>query len=143
MKHLLFTGLMLLLTLPLFAQNQLSPEEEAKKLRETIDKEVERLTGLLDLADWQVFYIDSTLTYNVDAMRTEHKTLQAAKVSNSDLYWRISDKWQEATYVQYRKILNDQQWERYLKSGGAKEKKARDKRAAKAEAAALKAKKQK
>ena len=143
MKHLISAGLMLLLALPLFSQNQLSPEEEAKKLRETIDKEVERLTGLLDLADWQIFYIDSTLTYNVDAMRTEHKALQAAKVSNSDLYWRISDKWQEATYVQYRRILNDQQWERYLKSGGAKEKKARDKRAAKAEAAALKAKKQK
>ena len=141
MKHLIFTGLMLLLALPVFSQNQLSPEEEAKKLREGIDKEIDRLTILLDLADWQVFYVDSTLTYNIEAMRQEQKTLMAAKVSNTDLYWETQDKWQEATYVQYRKIFNDKQWERYLKQGGAKEKKARDKRAAKAKAAAEKTKK--
>lgn len=132
MKHLISTGLMLLLALPLFAQNQLSPEEEAKKLREGIDKEVDRLTDLLDLADWQIFYVDSTLSYNIESMRAEQKVLMAAKVSNTDLYWECTDKWQEATYLQYRKIFDDRQWERYLKSGGAKEKKARDKRAAKA-----------
>ena len=143
MKHFISIGLMLLLALPLFAQNQMSPEEEAKKLREGIDKEIDRLTTLLDLADWQVFYVDSTLTFNIESMRAEQKALAAAKVSNTDLYWETTDKWQEATYLQYRKIFDDRQWERYLKSGGAKEKKARDKRAAKAEAALLKAKKQK
>lgn len=143
MKHLISTGLMLSVALPLLAQNPLSPEEEAKKLREGIDKEVDRLTDLLDLADWQIFYVDSTLSYNIESMRAEQKVLMAAKVSNTDLYWECTDKWQEATYLQYRKIFDDRQWERYLKSGGAKEKKARDKRAAKAEAALLKAKKQK
>lgn len=143
MKHFISIGLMLLLALPLFAQNQMSPEEEAKKLREGIDKEIDRLTTLLDLADWQVFYVDSTLTFNIESMRAEQKALAAAKVSNTDLYWETNDKWQEATYVQYRKIFNDKQWERYLKSGGAKEKKARDKRAAKALAASEKANKQK
>ncbi len=132
MKHFISIGLMLLLALPLFAQNQMSPEEEAKKLREGIDKEIDRLTTLLDLADWQVFYVDSTLTFNIESMRAEQKALAAAKVSNTDLYWETTDKWQEATYIQYRKIFNDKQWERYLKSGGSKEKKARDKRAAKA-----------
>ena len=87
--------------------------------------------------------MDSTLSYNIESMRAEQKVLMAAKVSNTDLYWECTDKWQEATYLQYRKIFDDRQWERYLKSGGAKEKKARDKRAAKAEAALLKAKKQK
>ena len=134
---------MLLLALPLFAQNQMSPEEEAKKLREGIDKEIDRLTTLLDLADWQIFYVDSTLTFNIESMRAEQKALAAAKVSNTDLYWETTDKWQEATYIQYRKIFNDKQWERYLKSGGSKEKKARDKRAAKALAASEKANKQK
>lgn len=142
MKHLISAGLMLLLTLPVFAQNQLSPEEEAQKLREGIDKEVDRLANLLDLADWQIFYVDSTLTYNIESMRTEQKAMMAAKVQNSDLYWKTTDKWQEATFVQYRKIFNDEQWTRYLKTGGAKEKKARDKRAAKAKAATEKAKKQ-
>ena len=143
MKHFISIGLMLLLALPLFAQNQMSPEEEAKKLREGIDKEIDRLTTLLDLADWQIFYVDSTLTFNIESMRAEQKALAAAKVSNTDLYWETTDKWQEATYIQYRKIFNDKQWERYLKSGGAKEKKARDKRAAKALAASEKANKQK
>ena len=143
MKHLILTGLMLLLALPVFAQTSMSPEEEAKKLREGIDKEIDRLTTLLDLADWQIFYVDSTLTYNIESMRAEQKALMAAKVSNSDLYWKITDKWQEATYVQYRKIFNDQQWERYLKAGGAKEKKARDKRAAKEAKAAADTKKKK
>ena len=133
MKHLISTGLMLLVALPLLAQNPLSPEEEAKKLREGIDKEVDRLTDLLDLADWQIFYVDSTLSYNIESMRAEQKVLMAAKVSNTDLYWECTDKWQEATYLQYRKIFDDRQWERYLKSGGAKEKKARDKRRAKIE----------
>lgn len=143
MKHFISIGLMLLLALPLFAQNQMSPEEEAKKLREGIDKEIDRLTSLLDLADWQIFYVDSTLTFNIESMRAEQKALAAAKVSNTDLYWETTDKWQEATYIQYRKIFNDKQWERYLKSGGSKEKKARDKRAAKALAASEKANKQK
>ena len=143
MKHFISIGLMLLLALPLFAQNQMSPEEEAQKLREGIDKEIDRLTTLLDLADWQIFYVDSTLTFNIESMRAEQKALAAAKVSNTDLYWETTDKWQEATYIQYRKIFNDKQWERYLKSGGAKEKKARDKRAAKALAASEKANKQK
>lgn len=143
MKHFISIGLMLLLALPLFAQNQMSPEEEAKKLREGIDKEIDRLTTLLDLADWQIFYVDSTLTFNIESMRAEQKALAAAKVSNTDLYWETTDKWQEATYIQYRKIFNDKQWERYLKSGGSKEKKARDKRAAKALAASEKANKQK
>ena len=134
MKRLftLMAAICALAALPLFAQNQLSPEEEARKLREGIDKEIDRLTTLLDLADWQVFYVDSTLTYNIESMRAEQKALAAAKVSNTDLYWETTDKWQEATYVQYRKIFDDKQWERYLKTGGSKEKKARDKRAAKA-----------
>lgn len=143
MKHVIFTGLMLLLSVAAFAQNALSPEEEAKKIRESIDKEVERLTTLLDLADWQVFYVDSTLSYNVPAMRAEQKVLQESKVSNTDLYWRTVDTWQEATFRQYRKIFNDAQWNRFMKSGGAKEQKAREKRAAKAEKAALKVKNEK
>ena len=107
MKHFISIGLMLLLALPLFAQNQMSPEEEAKKLREGIDKEIDQLTTLLDLADWQIFYVDSTLTFNIESMRAEQKALAAAKVSNTDLYWETTDKWQEATYIQYRKIFND------------------------------------
>lgn len=124
--------LALVYALPAMAQSgQLSPEEEARKLREGIDAEVEKLADRLDLEDWQIFYVDSTLTYNLEANLREQKELRAAKVSNTDLYYSVIDKWQEATYEQFRKIFTDKQWETYLNSGARKEKKARDKRAEK------------
>lgn len=53
------------------------------------------------------------------------------KVSNSDLYVIAQDKWMEKIYTSFQRVFNDEQWAKYLKTGGAKEKKARDKRAAK------------
>ena len=52
-----------------------------------------------------------------------------AKVESSDIYQQIQDKWSEQMYLAIHKILNEQQWEKYLKQGAAREKKARDKRA--------------
>ena len=120
-------------TVPAMAQSQnLSEEEVAKKLRESIDKEIDRLTLLLDLEDWQIFYVDSTLTYNTEAMIAERKQLQASKVTNVDLYYLSIDKWNEKTDAQYEKVFTPQQWEKYWKAGGKKAKKEREKRAAKA-----------
>jgi hypothetical protein len=47
----------------------------------------------------------------------------------------VQDKWLEAIYQSYLRILNENQKAKYLKSGAAKAKKARDKRAEKALAA--------
>ena len=55
--------------------------------------------------------------------------LSKAKVESSDIYQQIQDKWSEQMYLAIHKILNEQQWEKYLKQGAAREKKARDKRA--------------
>ena len=120
------------LTVTAMAQAPMSPEEEAKKLRESIDKEVDRLTGLLDLEDWQIFYVDSTLTHNLEAMMAESKQMQMSKVTNMDLYYLSMDKWNELTDQQYEKIFTKQQWDRYMNTGGKKAKKAREKRAEKA-----------
>ena len=38
---------------------------------------------------------------------------------------------QEQIYQAMHKVFNEEQWEKYLKSGAARDKKARDKRAAK------------
>lgn len=122
----------LLIPLSTMAQQQKPDEAEMEKqLREAIDKEVDRYTNLLDLEDWQVFYMDSILTCNLNGRKDEMMKLNEAKVSNVDAYTRISDKWMEATYVAIRKILDEEQWARYNRTGAAKEKKARDKRAAK------------
>ena len=79
--------------------------------------------------------IDSTLTHDYRAMTAELETLRLSKVTNSSAYLAVQDKWTEAIYQSYLRILNEEQQAKYLKSGAAKAKKARDKRAAKAQAA--------
>lgn len=113
------------------AQEQLTPEQERKEMMENIDKSVERMADALELSDAQVFYLDSILVHDYNAMHEELLALNAAKVSNSDIYVQARDKWSERMYQSIRKILNDAQWAKYLKSGAGSEKKARDKRAAK------------
>ena len=130
--------LLSLLTLSAAAQPQGQSEQdkikEEKQLREYIDKNVEQTGINLGLEDWQLFYVDSILTHDVTAMTAEIKQLQASKVSNSAVYEQVQDKWLEAIYQAMGKVLNEDQWNKYLKQGAAREKKARDKRKAKLEA---------
>lgn len=141
MKHFLSaTGAILLFaaafSLPLRAQNPISPEEKAKQekqMLEYIDKEVQRLSSLLKLEYWQEFYVDSTLNHNLHAMQAELEELQSAKVANSDIYIAVQDKWTQAIYDSYNRFFDEEQWKKYLKSGAAREQKARDKRRQKRE----------
>lgn len=124
--------LLLLLLLPAsaFAQ-QMSPEEAEKQMYEYIEKELERLEYSLDLNTAQVFWADSIMTHNLTAMNREFGMLASKRVENRDIYQDVQDKWAEASYQAFRKILDDTQWAQYLKMGAAKDKKERDKRAAK------------
>lgn len=118
------------LATPLMAQNQppQSPEQQEKQMMEYIDKEVKRLTELLDLEYWQEFYVDSTLTHDYHAMSEEMTKLQMAKVENSDLYINVQDKWMERIDATYKRIFNEAQWKKYWRSGAERAQKARDKR---------------
>ena len=107
-------------------------------MSEYIQKEVDRLEMTLKLEDWQVFYVDSILNHDLRAMQEEMNNLSSSKVSNYDIYTRTNDKWAEKIYVAFRKVLNDNQWQKYLKSGAAREKKAREKRKAKLEKSSAK-----
>ena len=122
---------MLLLPFQAGAQQAQGAEEEIKQMREAIDQTVENYERILELEDWQSFYVDSILTHDYDALRVELKNLQAAKMSNADVYQQVQDKWAEQIYVALQKVLDEKQWAKYLKNGAAREKKARDKRAAK------------
>lgn len=113
------------------AQEQKSPEQQEKELRDVIDKEVEKYTRTLDLDFAQEFYIDSILTHDFFAMRAEMMEKSAARVSNTDVYMAIQDKWYERIYQGFRRVLDEDQWAKYLKNGAGREKKARDKREAK------------
>ena len=124
-------ALCVLSAINLRAQGPQSEEERLKSLYEAVDKEIERQTTSLDLEDWQIFRIDSTLTHDYQAMTDELLSLQKSKVGNSSAYQDVQDKWSEAIYRSYERILNKEQWEKYLKNGALRAKKARDKRAEK------------
>lgn len=133
-KHILLTAVGLLMFLVASAQEQpLTPEQRAKKMREAIDKMVENYEESLQLEDWQAFYADSILTHNTEERNKEMEALMANKVENYDLYTMIGDKWDEQTYIAFQKILTEEQWKKFLKTGADRAKKARDKRAAKRE----------
>ena len=114
---------------PLRAQNRpVTPEQQEKQMMEFIDKEVQRLTQLLDLEYWQEFYVDSTLTHDYHAMDEELMKLRQAKVENTDLYVGVQDKWMEQIDATFRRVFSEAQWKKYWKSGAERAQRARDKR---------------
>lgn len=118
----------ILLCCTVYAQEQeKQPTPEDLALKET-----ERLEQSLKLEDWQVFYVDSTLTYNYTHLFEEMQALQKAKVENRDLYIAVQDKWMEKTEAAYRKFFSEAQWKEYLKQGGERVINERQKRRDKA-----------
>ena len=120
--------LMIFMGFEAYAQQQNQPD-----ILEQAEMEADRLQRLLDLEDWQTFYIDSTLKHDYSAMIAEYEQLQKAKVSNSAMYLAVQDKWRDKMDEAFRRFLNDEQWDAYLKTGAGKAQKARAKRKAKAE----------
>lgn len=113
-------------------QQQLSPEEQAKKLQEFITTQVEKMTEDYNLNDAQVFYVDSTLNHDYKAMQAEMMDLSSSKVSNYNIYTSTQDKWMQRIDDSYQRIMTPDQWARYLKSGAERDQKARAKRMEKA-----------
>lgn len=116
------------------AQDPAQAQKEAEeKLYESVDREVERLTNLLDLDDAQIFYVDSILTHDLKAVQDDFATLARQKVTNMDIYEDARLRWMDKIYYAYEKVFNEEQWAKYLKSGAARDKKNRDKRLSKSQ----------
>ena len=133
MKKYRLLSVIAILLLSVFAvraqdQQPQTPEQKEKKLMEFVDKEVQRLSSLLQLEYWQEFYVDSTLTHDYKAMSEELEGMQRAKVENTDLYINVQDKWMEQIDRTYQKFFTEEQWEKYWKSGAKRAQEARDKR---------------
>lgn len=107
-----------------FAQQQ----EDGPDLYEQAEAEADRLQRVLDLDDWQVFYVDSTLKHDFPAMMAEFDELKASKISNTDIFQNVQDKWWDKIDASYKRIFTEEQWEAYLKTGAGKAQKARAKR---------------
>ena len=132
MKLIRFFHIACALLLPLCAaqaQNQgpMTPEQKEKQLVEAIDKEVQRLSTMLKLEDWQEFYVDSILNHDLRARIAEMEALQKAKVENVDLYQGINDKWGQQIDDSYKRFFTEEQWEKYWKLQGKRNQKERDK----------------
>ena len=108
-------------------------QQEAPDIYEQAEAEADRLQRVLDLEDWQVFYVDSTLKHDLPAMIAESEQLSAAKVGNVSMYQEVRDKWWDQIDATYKKIFTQEQWAAYLKQGAGKAQKARAKRRAKAQ----------
>ena len=125
-KSLFAFALLVMTAISVCAQ---SPEKQPD-IYQQAENEADRLQRLLDLEDWQTFYVDSTLKHDFPAMMAEYEKLRGAKVANASIYQDVQDKWMDQIDATYKKIFTEQQWAAYLKSGAARAQKARAKRKA-------------
>ena len=118
--------------LAVFAGLEASAQQPEKPdIYEQAEKEADRLQRILELEDWQTFYVDSTLKHDFPAMMAEYEELQKSKVENTTMYIAVQDRWMDQIDATYKKIFTEEQWAAYLKQGAAKAQKARAKRKAK------------
>ena len=127
--HMLLASLLAVFNVSVLSAQEQDPE---KAMFEHVEQEADRLQRILNLEDWQVFYVDSILKHDYSAMVAEYDKLKQSKVTNSSLYLAVQDKWMEKIDAAYKKVFDDKQWAAYLKSGAARAQKAREKRRAKA-----------
>ena len=131
MKPKIFMTAVVFMFIAACSQAYAQQQPEQPDIYEQAEAEADRLQRILDLEDWQTFYVDSTLKHDFPAMIAEYEQLRAAKVANSSMYQDVRDKWLDQIDATYRRIFTDEQWAAYLKSGAAKAQKARAKRRAK------------
>ena len=117
----------------LFCVPASAQQPNAPSVEQRAEEEANRLQRVLDLDDWQAFYVDSTLKHDLAAIMTEYEKLQSSRVNNMSLYQSVQDKWMEQIDATYKKIFTEEQWAAYLKTGAAKTIKAREKRKAKSQ----------
>lgn len=117
----------------IFCASAAAQQQEGADVALQAEAEADRLQRTLDLEDWQVFYVDSTLKHDLAAIMTEYQKLQGSKVSNMSMYQSVQDKWMDQIDATYKKIFTEEQWAEYLKTGAGKAIKAREKRKAKAQ----------
>lgn len=107
-------------------------QQEPLDMDQLAEEEANKLQRQLNLEDWQVFYVDSTLKANYNALQMEYDALRKSKVTNATIYQEAKDKCWDNIDAAYKKYFTEEQWALYLKQGAAKLQKQRAKRRAKA-----------
>ena len=133
LKVLMMASAAMFMLLALQGEASAQQQQDAPDIYEQAEMEADRLQRILDLEDWQTFYVDSTLKHDLPAMIAESEQLRAAKVANTSMYQEVRDKWWDQIDATYKKIFAQDQWALYLKQGAGKAQKARAKRREKAQ----------
>lgn len=123
-----FQTLLLAATLLLCVPAVQAQEPQQPNMDEIIAKQVDNLTRSFKLDEVQVFFVDSILQYNYNAMNDAFEEAKKTGASNADTYQTISDQWMDATDQAFERLFTEEQWKKYMKSAYGKEKQRRDKR---------------
>ena len=105
------------LALMCFNVSASAQQAQGPDLYEQVQTETDRLQRVLELEDWQAFYVDSTLMHDFTAMMADYEKLQSSKVTNTSMYQAVQDKWMDQIDATYRKIFTDEQWEKIEELG--------------------------
>ena len=131
MKTYLYALAVVMLSVTAFFSPEAAAQtQEPVDLNVLAEEEADKYQKLLDLEDWQIFYVDSTLKANFFQLQVELEKLQKAKVTNTSIYQAARDKCWEEIDRNFKKWFTEKQWAAYLKSGAAKLQKQRAKRQA-------------
>ena len=99
----------------IFSVSVSAQQQEGPDVYQQAEDEADRLQRSLDLEDWQVFYVDSTLKHDLSAIMSEYEELQSSKVGNVSMYQSVQDKWMDQIDATYKRIFTEEQWKAYLK----------------------------
>lgn len=129
MKSYMSTALAVMAFFLLFSATEAwAQSQEPVDLNVLAEEEADKYQRLLDLEDWQTFYVDSTLKANFAQLQIDLEKLQRSKVSNTSLYQDAKDRCWDEIDRNFKKWFTEEQWAAYLKSGAAKLQKQRAKR---------------
>lgn len=129
MRSYIWLASMLISVFSLFSTYEAAAQNpEPPDMNKLAEEEADKLQRLLDLEDWQVFYVDSTLKVNYAMLQAEYDKLQTSKVGNIVLYQEAHDRCSDRIDAAYKSFFTEKQWALYLKNGAAKLQKQRAKR---------------
>lgn len=127
-KKICLTFLLVLSGILLPARAQEPEPQKEVDIDELAVREAERLASLLKLEDWQLFYTDSIFRHDYGKMQEEIKELQAKRISQTEAYQDVQDKWMSRTDEALKKVFDAAQWKKYLKDGAGRRMREREKR---------------
>lgn len=117
------------MTASLNAAAQQGQSSELPDPLELAAKMADQLENDLELDAVQVFKVDTLFQHIYKEYYAEVEKLSKAGVpATSGQYLRASDKWGDYSDKVLQTILSEEQWAKYLKGNGGKNKKAREKR---------------